>query len=324
MSSFSQHSRRIDGRLTLIAAALALTSPLFTLQAQGPVQRADELLRAGRVMAAESLYYAAVSLTPRDPPARHALGRYLVARGRLKIGATLMEEARFFGGDVRIAAEALAPVYAAMHDYRALAALPSTPLGAAERQRVIWLRDNPPVVTGVDSAVVRLHAGSGSALARIPVTIAGEQVVATIDPTVRGLVLDTTWLARPGIRRFPISSGGEVLRMPIVAQEVAIGGLVLRNVAARFVTTPGVTIGLDVLGALTPTFDPGAEMLIVRRGRRVPKGRGEQLVTLVRGDGWYLANGERLVALHGPEARSLLGGRRWTVHAKRGVVVLER
>lgn len=275
-------------------------------------------------MAAESLYYAAVSLTPRDPNARHALGEYLVARGRLKIGATLMEEARFFGGDVRTAAEALAPVYAAMQDYRSLAALPSTPLGAAERQRVIWLRDNPPVITGDDSAVVRLHAASGSALARIPLVIAGEPVSAWIDPTVRGLVLDTTWLARPGIRRFPLSSGGDVRRMPLVAETVAIGGLTLHNVSARFDGRAGVTIGLDVLGALTPTFDPGAEMLIVRRGRRIPRGRGEQLVTLVRNGGWYVATGGPLMALHGAEARALLEGRRWTVHAKRGVLVLER
>lgn len=213
MSSFSPRSRYIDRRLTILAATLAFASLAPHASAQGPIQRADELLRAGRVMAAESLYYAAVSLTPRDPHARHALGRYLVARGRLKIGATLMEEARFFGGDVKIAAIDLAPVYAAMHDYRSLAALQQTPLTAAERQRVIWLRDNPPVVTGADSSVVRLHPASGSAIARIPVTLAGEPVVATIDPTVRGVLVDTTWLARPGIRRFPMSSGGDVMQI---------------------------------------------------------------------------------------------------------------
>lgn len=275
-------------------------------------------------MAAESLYYAAVSLTPRDPHARHALGRYLVARGRLKIGATLMEEARFFGGDVKIAAIDLAPVYAAMHDYRSLAALQQTPLTAAERQRVIWLRDNPPVVTGADSSVVRLHPASGSAIARIPVTLAGEPVVATIDPTVRGVLVDTTWLARPGIRRFPMSSGGDVMRMPLVVQELAIGELVLRNVSAKPQAQLGVVIGLDVLGALTPTFDVGAEVLVVRRARRVPLGRGERLVTLVREDGWHLAHADRLLALHSSDARGLLDGRRWTLHARRGELILER
>ena len=323
MPSSSPPSTRTDARrLTTIAAALLLLPS--AIGAQGPVERADALLRSGRVFSAESLYYAAVSLTPRDPVARHALGRYLVARGRLKIGATLIEEARFFGGNVRLAAEALAPTYAAMHDYRALAALPSTPLNAAERQRVIWLRDNPPSVAGSDSAVVRLHAGSGSAMARIPVTVAGERTLATVDPTVRGMVIDTTWMSRPGVRRFPISTGGDMRRMPAVVHEVAIGGLVLRNVSTRFGTGGGVTIGLDVLGALTPTFDLGAEMLVVRRSPRVPRGRGESLPTVLQPDGWFLGTGDRLVPLQGAEARAILESGRWTLHARRGVVMVER
>ena len=275
-------------------------------------------------MSAESLYYAAVSLTPREPKARHALGRYLVSRGRLRIGATLIEEARFFGGDVRVAAEALAPLYAAMHDYRALAALPSTPLSSAERQRVIWLRDNPPALAGADSAVVRLHAGGGTSLARIPVVIAGEKVLAAVDPTVRGVVVDTGWISRPGMRRFPIAPGGEIRKTPMVALELQIGSLLLRNVAASVGASPGVTIGLDVLAQLTPTFDASAEMLVVRRARRVPRGQGEQLPTVVQADGWMLATGKRLLPLHGSEARAILDARRWTLHARRGIVTVER
>ena len=63
------------------------------------VARADTLLIAGRIFAAESLYYVAVRRGPRDPAARLALGRYLAQRGALKVGAVLMEEARYFGGD---------------------------------------------------------------------------------------------------------------------------------------------------------------------------------------------------------------------------------
>jgi hypothetical protein len=330
MPTCSRRSPPADAiRLTSIGATrlllvLLLAAPASSLAAQGPVQRADDLLRVGRVAAAESLYYAAVSLTPRDPVARHALGRYLVARGRLKIGATLIEEARFFGGNVRTAAEALAPVYAAMHDYRALAALPSTPLSAAERQRVIWLRDNPPGAAGSDSAVVRLHAGSGSAIGRIPVRIAGEETLAAIDPTITGIVLDTTWMPRAGIRRFPISSGGDLRRTPIVVQELSIGGLLLRNVPAQLDRASGVAIGLDVLGALNPTFDPGAEMLVIRRTARLPRARGDAVPTIVQPDGWYVAPGGGLLPLHGADARELLNGRRWTIHAKRGVLLLER
>jgi hypothetical protein len=325
MHSSSPRSRPIDARcLTLVLAALLCASSTTPIAAQGPVQRADELLRDGRLMSAESLYYAAVNLTPREPKARHALGCYLVSRGRLRIGATLIEEARFFGGDVRVAAEALAPLYAAMHDYRALAALPSTPLNSAERQRVIWLRDNPPALTGADSAVVRLHAGGGRVLGRVPLVIAGEQVLAAIDPTVRGLVVDTGWISRPGIRRFPLAPGGDVRKTPLVALEVKIGSLILRNVPASIGASPGVTIGLDVLGQLTPTFDAAAEMLVARRARRVPRGRGEELPTVMQSNEWMLATGDRLLPLHGNEARAILDGRRWTLHARRGILTVER
>lgn len=326
MSSFSPRSRRIDAARLIVAATVAVcaAAPVGTIAAQGPIQRADALLQAGRVMAAESLYYAAVSLTPRNPQARHALGRYLAARGRWKIGVTLIEEARFFGFDAHDAAESLAPLYATLHDYRSLAALPRTPLTAAERQRVIFLRDNPPAVAGADSAVVRLHAGSGTAIARVAVTIAGEEVIAAIDPTVRGLVLDTTWMARPGIRRFPASANGDARKLPAVALEMRIGDLRMHNVPVRFGAASGAVIGLDVIDELTPTFDPAAEMLIVRRAKRVPPGRGEQLVTLDLPTGWFVANGVQLLPLHGPEAGTLLAGRRWTLHARRGVLTLER
>ena len=68
-------------------------------QNEAIVARADTLLIAGRIFAAESLYYIAVRRAPRDPVARLALGRYLAQRGALKVGAVLMEEARYFGGD---------------------------------------------------------------------------------------------------------------------------------------------------------------------------------------------------------------------------------
>lgn len=324
MSKFSPASPRPDRRLTRrIAAALLAAAAAVPLGAQTPVQRADALLRDGRVAAAESLYFAAVSLTPRGPAARHALGRYLVERGRLRIGATLIEEARFFGGDARVAAEALAPVYAAMHDFRALAALPSSPLTAAERQRTIWLRDNPPAAAGADSAVVRLHAGAGRALGRIPVRIGDETVLARVDPSVRGIVLDTTFLRVASVKRFPATPGSSVLRTPLVVLEMRIGDLVLRNEPAAFGSEPGVRIGLDVLGRLTPTFDAAAEMLVLRRVERVRPPRGERLPTVARPDGVYLAAAGRLAPLWAPEARAALDGHRWTLHARRGEIVIE-
>ena len=73
-----------------LASAVVLTIALAApAGAQRYVSRADSLLRQGRVFAAESLYYYAVKKTPRDPAARLALGRYLAARGALKIGASV-------------------------------------------------------------------------------------------------------------------------------------------------------------------------------------------------------------------------------------------
>ena len=90
----------------MVAIAALLVAPPLQAQNEAIVARADTLLIAGRVFAAESLYYIAVRRGPRDPVARLALGRYLAQRGALKVGAVLMEEARFFGGDpTRVAVE---------------------------------------------------------------------------------------------------------------------------------------------------------------------------------------------------------------------------
>ena len=89
-------NRRLASTITLV---LALAAGALPARAQRYVTRADSLLRQGRVFAAEELYYTAVRKAPRDPVARLALGRYLAARGALRPGAVLMEEARFFGGD---------------------------------------------------------------------------------------------------------------------------------------------------------------------------------------------------------------------------------
>ena len=120
-------SRTASRCLTLAAmlGALALAVSPRPAQAQRYVARADSLLRRGRVFAAETLYYYAVRQTPRDPGARLALGRYLAARGALRIGAVLMEEARFFGGDPKTVGTYLAPVDARLGDYKALSTLPA-------------------------------------------------------------------------------------------------------------------------------------------------------------------------------------------------------
>ena len=131
---------RIAPRIAAVALAASLSGALPCAgHAQELLARADSLMNAGRVFAAESIFYYMVRRDPRNPAARLALGRYLAARGALKVGAVLMEEARYFGGDPATVANALVPVYEQLGDYASLAALPASPLDYAERRRAEWL-----------------------------------------------------------------------------------------------------------------------------------------------------------------------------------------
>ena len=104
--------------------------------------------RPGALQRAESLYYAAARAHPRDPAARWALGRYLVARGAPRVGMTLFEEAIQFGGDASKIGADLAPVYLSLGEYQKLSALRAAPIpkrsaserGGSCRIRRRWLR----------------------------------------------------------------------------------------------------------------------------------------------------------------------------------------
>src|SRR5215216_2963749 len=209
--------------VTTLALAAVGSSPA---SAQDELLRADSLFRNGRVFAAESLYYLAARREPRNPATRLALGRYLAARGALKVGAVLMEEARFFGGDPDAVARELAPVYARIGDYRALSGLPAGILTSAERSRAEWLRMNPPSHAGPDSLAVPYVPGDSAGLGRVILVIAGDTAEAVIDPTVFGLVLDTTWMRRNELRHF--GGGGAGARGEVgVTPLVRMGALTL-------------------------------------------------------------------------------------------------
>src|SRR5512143_1475621 len=101
--------------------AVLLLGARGALLCQTTDTRADSLLRDGAIGRAESLYYAAARARPRDPAARWQLGRYLISRGALRVGATLVEEAVRFGLDPRVGAATLAPVYLQVGEYHQLA-----------------------------------------------------------------------------------------------------------------------------------------------------------------------------------------------------------
>ena len=305
--------------LALLAAA--------PLQGQGILTRADNLLRVGRMFAAETLYYYAVRKAPRDPEARLALGRYLAARGALRIGAVLMEEARYFGADPKKVAVYLAPVYAQLGDFRALAGLPGTPLHTAERLRAEWLRDNPPTVEGPDSVSINWIPSDTGAIGTIALRIGTDIVRATLDARVHGLVLDTAWMRRKETKVFASNFDNDVRNATGVTLSVGFDEFAIRNVSTSFAphaSAAQAVIGLDVLMPFAPTIDPVSRRIILRRAGRIDRDIvGERVQTLLLGSGLWLIWKESMIPLAGDEARRVLAGSAWTLDWRRGQLVAQ-
>ncbi|HWE41716.1 MAG TPA: hypothetical protein VG432_04380 [Gemmatimonadaceae bacterium] len=316
-------------RCLALAAAMAAAVSLAPrpAEAQRYVARADSLLRRGRVFAAETLYYYAVRRAPRDPGARLALGRYLAARGALRIGAVLMEEARFFGGDPKTVGTYLAPVYARLGDYKALSALPGSPLPYAQRARAEWLGRNEPSISGPDSAAVPLSAGDSGSLGEVAIVIAGDTLKATIDPRVQGMTLDTAWLRRKSVKRFAATFDNDWRNIGGVALAVDVGPFTLTNVPTSFAATGQphrARVGLDLLGQLAPTFDPGAGTMLLRKSGRIGKSApGERIPTLAYPGGLWLVQRDGVWPLGGTMAATTIGTRAFTLNAKRGELILD-
>lgn len=282
---------------------------------------------AGHVFAAESLYYTAVRLAPRDPVARLALGRYLAARGALKVGAVLMEEARYFGGDPGEVAEQLAPVYAQLGEYGALASLPGSRLRYADRARAEWLKSNPPRITGPDTATVSYEVSDSRLLGRVPIVVDGDTLRATIDGRVRGLVLDTSWARRDSaVRRFAGRADRDPRQVAGVVRATGIGAYTLENLAVSFLPQhPRGTavIGLDVLGRLAPTFDSRTGRMLLRKSGRYEGDDGIlRIATLSRDDGVWVVKRDAVFPIGHPDVQRYLGHGRWTLDSRRGEIVV--
>ena len=285
-------------------------------------EQADLLLERGALVAAESVYYAAVRVRPRDPWARLNLGRHLLARGAGKVAAALLEEARFFGADASATTADLLAAYESAAMWRAIAAFPGGAVTSGDKARAEFLMTHPPTSVGADSVVVPLEAGGSASLGRIALVIGGDTVRALIDPTVRGVLLDAASARRRGVRLFARDVGA--LRVAVV-DSVRLGALALVNVPVRLVgsnDTTGARVGLDWLGTLAPTVDPRARTLLVRRqpgdARAV---RGARVPIVMTGDGWGLVL-DGFTPLATPAGRALLGERRWTLLTAKGEVAV--
>ena len=320
----------VAGAVLLVASAAANPARAQTSY----LGRADALLRQGRIFQAETLYYYAARSEPRNAQPRLALGRYLASRGALRVGAVLLEEARLFGGDRRLIAEHLAPVYARLGDYRALSSLPNSPLDYGERSRAEWLSEHEPRTTGPDSVVVALISGA-SPLGQIVLSIGADTVLATIDVSVTGLVLDTSWATRRGVRIFRSSATPMLRDAAAVALDVGIGGprgLVRSAIPARFAATGGprtARIGVDAIEDFAPTWmrsgAAGGTLVLRKAGRApTPSPTAERIPILIRENDVTLVRlGGLMSSITSAAAQTTLAGR-WTLDVRHGEVVIDR
>jgi len=176
--------------LVLASAVAIVCAPLAHAQRSSD---ADALLARGEIAPAESLYFLAAMIQPRDPETRFALGNYLSARGALRVGAVLLEEARNFGADSRRIAMELVPLYRELGDWRALATLPGSPLTPTEREQATWLVSHPPTLGMSDSVMVAYRQPTDTeTLGRVTLRIGDAILEATIDPRRSGIVIDAS------------------------------------------------------------------------------------------------------------------------------------
>lgn len=290
--------------------------------AQSALALADSLLRSGDLFRAESLYYREAARRPRDPAIRLALGRYLAARGAWRVGAVLMEEARYFGGNADSVGRHLAPAYERLGDWKSLAGMRGSPLTRPERLRADWLARHAPDITGPDSAWIEWlspERGLGSVL-----VIAGEDTIeADLDPRAKGLIVGPGMRGRRWLERFPPPGGATRGAAPVyVATRLAIGELTLSAVPAAIEGTGGrARLGLDVLERLAPGFDPFARRILLRRSGRVRDDTTAFAIPTLRlEEGLHVVLDRSLSPLDGDVVLPLLRGKVWTLDARRGEI----
>jgi hypothetical protein len=316
-----------QSRTNRLARRWSALAPLaFILLLPGPataqwgVWHADSLLAAGRLSAAEDAYYAAARARPRDPIVRAALGRYEAARGRTKPGIVLIEEARFFGGDSTALAHVLAPLYARLGDFQALASLRPEILSPSEKRRAIWLADRPTQASLRDTVVMLSYRpiGNGNGFGTVILRLGATELPAVIDPRVSGLMLPPG--ARAQLRTFGRESGQTIA----VADAARLGGITFSNVPAVIVGPDDpIRIGLDVLAPYSPTFDPRKGIILLRRvDRRAPPAAGVRVPILYDNNGVRLLMSGKWLPTSLAMPAMLLATRPWMWDGKRGEIVL--
>lgn len=308
----------LSGRL--LAAVLATTCAIAApAGAQYGVWRADSLLAAGRLSAAESAYFATSRANPRDPQARGALGSFLAARGGIVAAIVLLEEARDFGGDSATLARELAPLYARQREYAKLLDLHPQVLSAAQRRQAAWLQEHPPASSLPDSVVLLTYSPSPDGMGTVAISVGRAEMNAVIDPRIAGLVLPA-----PTSELRSFGTDGQLTIA--VASVVRIGAVTLANVPTTIGNTDQARLGFDVVSRLSPTFDPVRRALLLRREipphTATPAIRGLHVPALYDTNGLRLLFGGQWNSSTSDVSTMLLASRVWTWDSKRGDVVL--
>jgi len=304
-----------------------------TAGAQSIIAIADSLLRRGILERAESLYYDAARLRPRDPAARSGLARYLAGRGKSRVAITLFEEAMRFGGDSTLIGVDLAPLYLGLGQYRSLLGLRPAVLGGAERDRARWLGSHPSRMIAPDSLITVFYQSSSGIdghLGRMAIRINGRAVDALIAVNTSGIVVSDSVATATRLRRFTARATARgvppTLDDVAVADSIGLGRLVCTNVPARVaqMSTPAI-IGTDVLGRLAPTFDPGTGRMVLRVSGSVPwRLPGDRFPTWSSATDLKLLQDGGWISVGQPQIARMLGGRVWTLDAKSGQIVMSR
>ena len=293
------------------------------------VRTADSLLERGRLERAESLYYAAARVRPRDPVARWALGKFLAARGAQRVAVTLFEEALQFGGDAATVSADLAPLYMALGDYHALATLPSAPLTSGERSRVTWLESHPTRLIAPDSVLTASFrlAGDETYAGRMPIRVNGRIVEAVVDVSSRGIILSDSVAGTSHVHMFveKDQSRGRGT-FAAAADSVGIGRLSITNAPLTVspIKLPAI-VGLDVLARFAATLDAGAGRATLRVSGTLdqPPASAMILSTLVKPGDWLVLQANGWMSLRDPTMVRLLREHRWTLDAKHGQLIIE-
>lgn len=308
-------------------AAISLVSALLVAERAAVAQGsrrvdpspAELAIAMGELDMAEEALYDRARRSPRDPSSRGTLGAFLAARGKFLVGATLLEEARFFGGDTVAIETRLAEVYRWTGRYGRIASLAAAPISHELRASMRAAGEAAPA--GAASATVPLRPNELFGLGRITIVVGGETIEADIQPLSNGLVLPSTMSLFAAVE----PSGGRGDTTFAVARSVAIGGVRFGPLPAVLVPSLRVaTIGLDVLGQLHPTFDVAAGALTVRSGPY--QARGERLPILLTfpGVSFVPEKGRAAVALHAAAGRAAVRGVRWTLGVASGALIVER